>query len=122
MTELTEKMYNDAVRSAAYEVRRLVNVEQMDEGDAIHQEVDGSEWVFKYYHARHTLMYSSNEDAFFDEGMSLSDLNAESAGALNCALAYYAMRADVLAKLDEIPEQDEEIEDECVVEENTVDN
>lgn len=102
MSEINEKTYFEAVIDAANEVRRLIIDESMDREDAIHQVVDGSEWVFKYYYARHTLLYSSNEDALFDAGVTLEDLKLQSAGAIYCALAYYAMHADVSEKFDEL--------------------
>jgi hypothetical protein len=102
MSEINHNTYFDAVNDAANEVRRLIIDESMDRDEAMHQVIDGSEWVFKYYHARHTLLYSNNEDALFDAGVQLEDLKLQSAGAIYCALAYYAMHADVSERFDEL--------------------
>lgn len=118
-TDITEKEYRADVDSYAIEVRDRVRDEGVDEYDAIHDAVDGSQWVIYTYRARHVLMFSSNEDAFFDEGIGFHGIN--SAGDLYMTMAYWAMRADVAEALAELPtEEEEQADDEPVIEQPTV--
>ncbi len=88
--------YYEGVRGLAQEVKNLVENEGMDEGDALHQVVDGSYWVI-YTHANfQVLMCSSNHDAYSEDfgepPVSGSDINW-------AALAYAAMARDVSERL-----------------------
>lgn len=97
--------YYQGVRSIAEEVANLVKNEGMDEGDALHQTVDGSYWVI-YTHANfQVLMCSDHHDAYSEEfgeaPVSGADINW-------AALAYAAMARDVSEQvssgdLDEAP-------------------
>lgn len=117
--DITEKDYRNDVDSYAIEVRDRVRDEGVDECDAIHDAVDGSQWVIYTYRARHVLMFSTNEDAIFDEGIGLQGLN--NSGDLFSAMAYWAMRADVAEALAELPtEEEEQADDEPVIEQPTV--
>lgn len=69
------------------------------------QSVDGNYWVIYTHAARKTLLFSDNEDAYFDDfGYDLDT----TAGIPYSKLAYFAMRADVEEKLSALI--DEQIE------------
>jgi hypothetical protein len=84
--------YYQGVRGIAQEVANLVKNEGMDEGDALHQTVDGSYWVI-YTHANfQVLMCSEHHDAYSEDfgepPVTGSDINW-------AALAYAALARDV---------------------------
>ena len=117
--DITEINYRANVETRAKEVLKRVRDEGVDECDAIHDEVDGSQWVIYTYRARHVLLFSRNEDAIFDEGVGIGEY--KSAGDLYTAMAYWAMRADVAEALADLPSEDEEQpDDEPVIEQTTV--
>jgi hypothetical protein len=89
--------YYHGVLHAAREVDRLVKNEGMEEGDALHQVVDGSYWVI-YTHANfQVLMCSDHHDAYMED---FGDVPTEGRDGLNwAALAYAAMARDVSERL-----------------------
>ena len=64
----------------------------------IDQSVDGSYWVIYYHAAAKTLDYTENGDAFFEAGVGGQE-SWESYGDVLTALAYWALRADVMDRL-----------------------
>lgn len=85
------KEYYDGVRSLAQEVAERVK-EGQEQGDVIHEVVDGSYWII-YTHANfQVLMCSDHHDAYSEDfgepPVSGSDINW-------AALAYAAMARDV---------------------------
>lgn len=89
--------YYGAVLSHAQEVDRLVKEEGMEEGDALHQVVDGSYWVI-YTHANfQVLMCTEHHDAYMED---FGEVPVEGRDGLNWAvLAYAAMARDVTERL-----------------------
>jgi hypothetical protein len=88
--------YYEGVRGLAQEVDRLIKDEGMDEGDALHQVVDGSYWVI-YTHANfQVLMCSSNHDAYTED---FGDVPMQGRDVNWAALAYAAMAQDVSERL-----------------------
>lgn len=89
--------YYQSVLGLAQEVDRLVKDEGMEEGDALHQVVDGSYWVI-YTHANfQVLMCSDHHDAYMEE---YGDVPTEGRDGLNwAALAFAAMERDVSERL-----------------------
>lgn len=87
------KEYWEGVRGLAEEVTRLVKDEGMEEGDALHQVVDGSYWVI-YTHANfQVLMCSTNHDAYTED---FGDIPGNGRDGINwAALAYAALAQDV---------------------------
>lgn len=66
--------------------------------DRLHADCDGSWWVIYHHAAAATLRYSDNSDAYFDE---IGDLDGiDSLGQLHTICAYYALRADVMERID----------------------
>jgi hypothetical protein len=95
MRVLRSEYYN-AVLGLAQEVDDLVKNEGMDEGDALHQVVDGSYWVI-YTHANfQVLMCSDHHDAYSEDyGQAPVD-----GGDINwAALAFAAMSRDVSERI-----------------------
>lgn len=66
----------------------------------IEQSVDGSYWVIYYHAAAKTLEYSDNENAYFEEHDGGQE-SWQSYGDVLTALAYWALRADVMDRLPE---------------------
>jgi len=97
--EITEREYWEDVEGLAQEVlQREADGDELS--DAIHETVDGSQWVIYYARARRTLEYSPNEDAVFDDGEFLGRIG--SMGEFLTLAAFCAMRADVSAKVQEL--------------------
>lgn len=106
--EDTEKSHDDAMRvlraeyyqgvlNLAQEVNNLVKNEGMEEGDALHQVVDGSYWVI-YTHANfQVLMCTDHHDAYMED---FGDVPTEGRDGLNwAALAFAAMSRDVSERI-----------------------
>jgi hypothetical protein len=73
--------------------------------DAVHEAIDGSQWVIYYYRARLVLQFSSNDEAGPDEmGWETFVDGATGWSDLYTRGAYFAMRADVSEKIEEILE------------------
>jgi hypothetical protein len=98
--EITEREYLEDVEGLAQEVLRRFFEDGDEVSDAIHEAVDGSQWVIYYARARRTLEYSPNEDAVFDDGEFLGRIG--SMGEFLTLAAFCAMRADVSAKVQEL--------------------
>lgn len=91
-----DREYRQAVLGLAQEVDRLVKDEGMDEGDALHQVVDGSYWVI-YTHANfQVLMCTENHDAYTED---FGDVPMQGQDVNWAALAYAAMARDVSERL-----------------------
>ena len=96
----SESEYWDTVKSIAEDV---VNSKY-----DIDECVDGNYWII-YPHAAHRVWkYSPNEDAVFEEGGDLGGLDDMSAVLVR--MAYYALRADVQVKVDELRAEKEHAE------------
>jgi hypothetical protein len=99
----TQRHYFDAVRAIEQDIREEAARRSgpvQDIGDAIHEAVDGSEWVIYTYRAKAVLDYSDNRDAFRDMGMDSSDWGSD--GIPWSQLAYWAMFEDVNSRLDDL--------------------
>lgn len=95
----TEKEYWETVEAIAEECHR--------KGYDGNEQVDGNYWVI-YTHAAHKVyLYSPNEDAVFENGNGLEGCDSMSEAL--CRMAFYAMLADVEARIAEM--QNEEPED-----------
>lgn len=66
--------------------------------DRLHEDCDGSWWVIHYHAAEAVLRFSYNCDAYFDEMGSIDGI--DSLGQLHTICAYYALRADVMERID----------------------
>lgn len=94
----TEKEYWDTVKMIAEECHR--------EGCEPDEMIDGNYWVI-YTHAAHKVwIYSPNDDAVFDDGEGL--VGCDSMAEALCRMAFYAMRADVAARIAELEDEDED--------------
>jgi hypothetical protein len=90
----TAKEYWDSVESYAREVFDAVQ-EGEDEGDALHERIDQSDWIIYTAHSLAVLNHTESDDAAFDEMGSTSLEGCESTAEVYTRLAFYAMRADV---------------------------
>lgn len=85
--------------------------------DALHEMVDGHQWIIYYGYNLQVLEHTDNDDAYFD---NFGPLEADSATDAFQKMAYAALEADVQEKLadrlsealDEAEEQLEEEEEE----------
>lgn len=92
----TEKEYWETVEAIAIECHR--------EGYDLDEQIDGNYWVI-YTHAAHKVwVYSPNDDAVFDDGDGLA--GCDSMAEALCRMAYFAMRADVAARIAELEDED----------------
>ena len=97
----TEKEYWDTVESIAEECHK--------EGHDPMEQVDGNYWVI-YTHAAHKVwLYSPNDDAVFDDGHGLA--GCDSMAEVLCRMAFYAMLADVQARIAEMEDAEPEDDD-----------
>lgn len=83
--------YYQGVRGIAEAVREHI-AEGMDEGDALHQEVDGSYWVI-YTHANFQVLLCSDHHDAYSEDFGQAPVDGDSINW--AALAYAAMMRDV---------------------------
>lgn len=90
-SEILDRMTGERDSSGEL-VRQCADWDDVDE--AVRENVDGSAWIIYTARARSVLALSDNSDAY-------EDVNGEP-GASAEARAFYAMEADVLAKLDEL--------------------
>jgi hypothetical protein len=101
----TEKEYWETVEAIAEECHR--------EGYDPHEQVESNYWV-TYTHAAHKVWtYSPNDDAVFDDGEGLA--GCESMAEALTRMAFYAMLADVqarIAEMEDAAEDEDEDEDE----------
>jgi hypothetical protein len=86
--------------------RDIVDAAKRDEMDAdevdtyIHESIDSDGWVIYTHKAHAVLLASSNDSAYFDE---LGNDGAITDGGINwSALAYMALRADVMEELERL--------------------
>ena len=97
----TETEYWETVEAIADECHR--------EGYGPWEQVDGCYWVI-YTHAAHKVyLYSPNEDAIFDDGEGLA--GCESMAEALTRMAFYAMLADVQARIAEMEDAAAEAEE-----------
>jgi hypothetical protein len=109
--DITGSDYWSEIRSIAENVRQDVRENEGDVSDALHEAIDGHQWVFYTGYNLDVLKHCSDESAGIDEG--LIDANAALAegglSRLTAQLAYCAMERDVYNELDgwSGPEDDE---------------
>lgn len=104
--------YREEVKAIAQEIVDRVKSGELspdDVNDALHESVDGDQWVIYTYRAKLVVAFlSDNGDAAYDEGMEVD----HSDGINWSAMAYFAMCADVRSELpddlDELVPTDEE--------------
>jgi hypothetical protein len=93
---MTQSEYNAEIESIAREAREQ-EAEGYDLQDAIHELVDGHQWVI--YNANHldVLRYSDNEEAGIEEGLIDANAALKEGGLyrLTAQLAFCAMATDV---------------------------
>jgi hypothetical protein len=95
--ENTKREYLEDVEGLAQEVLRRFFEDGDELSDAIHETVNGSQWVTA--RASKTLEYSYSRDAvFYEDGLG----NTRSMGEFIRLAAFFAMRSDVMAKVEEI--------------------
>lgn len=106
MTDYTEKDYFDNIDSIAQEVRRRVRDEDADMLDALHEECDGNAWVIYTHRAKLALTFSRNDDAIFEEMGADALAGVGGMSEVYSKAAYFAILADVDARLLELMDED----------------
>jgi hypothetical protein len=100
--DITGSEYWSEVRSIAESVKQDVRENEGDVSDAVHEAIDGHQWVIYTGYNLDVLKHCSDESAGIDEG--LIDANAALAegglSKLAAQLAYCAMERDVYDELD----------------------
>lgn len=104
-TDYSERDYLNTVELHAREALRREK-EGEDLFDAIHEEADGSAWVIYTYRARLALRYSKNEDAIFEHGEGLR--NVDSMADVYTVAAFFALRQDIAEKVEELRKEEPE--------------
>lgn len=102
MSDYTRKEYWEDVASLADEVVERVE-DGDDEGDAIHEGVDGSAWIIYYAGSRAVLEHTENKDAYADQGVDLDA--SKGLDLIITQAAYWAMYQDVADELDNARER-----------------
>lgn len=105
MNGYNEMDYRESCRAIAADAIRTAQREGVDEQDAIHESVDGSEWVIYHGRARAVCQWSQNEDAIVDQMGSDAFAGAVSLQECITRAAYWAMLADVQDVLEEVREE-----------------
>lgn len=99
---MTEREYDEEVASIA----KSAVEEHPDDEDAqveyVEQSVDGHQWIIYTHYCPSVLEHSDNQDALFDN-MGATEFDSYSDAIAK--MAYEAMRADVLAELDNAREE-----------------
>jgi len=121
----TEREYREDVDSTAAELFDNAKENHPDDKDAlrdeafeaIHEAVDGSQWVIYTARAMRVLMYSRNDDAIFEQGEGLGHVS--SMAEVYSQAAFWAFYQDVSEKLDEYIDEYEPAEEEEEEEEET---
>ena len=109
--DITASDYWSEISSIAENVKQDVRENEGDVSDALHEAIDGHQWVIYTGYNLDVLKHCSDESAGIDEG--LIDANAALAegglSRLTAQLAYCAMERDVYNELDgwSGPEDDE---------------
>lgn len=102
--------YWENVEQIAKDVQQAAHDGQ-DEGDRLHEEIDGSWWIIYNHASRAVMEHTENDDAIFDElGKDAVD-GKGSFQEIVTACAFYAMRADVqdrMGRLDPIEDEEED--------------
>jgi len=105
----TRKEYYDTVKGIAEEIAEAVQSGEIGEDDIydrVHEDVDGNYWVI-YTHASYAVwMFSDNNSAIdeaVDDGSFSYDQVTDFSQALTM-MAFFALKADVEAKLSELLE------------------
>lgn len=88
--------YRETVNDIAKEALKLTDEDERDE--FIRESVDGSEWIIYYQNARAVAMVTDNLDAMQDAGVDIED-----GAAIECSLAFCAMRQDVQDAIARLP-------------------
>lgn len=108
--EYSEQEYRTSIDRLAREVLRRVREEDADEGDALHEECDGDQWVIYTYRAKLALTFSKNDDAIFDEMGADALAGVNSMSDVYSRAAFFAVRADVCERLAELRDEEEAAE------------
>lgn len=100
--DITASDYWNEIRSIAENVKQDVRENEGDVSEAVHDAIDGHQWVIYTGYNLDVLKHCSDESAGIDEG--LIDANAALAegglSKLTAQLAYCAMERDVYDELD----------------------
>jgi hypothetical protein len=113
-SDVTSPEYWSEIRSIVENVKQDVRENEADLSDAVHEAIDGHQWVFYTGYNLDVLKHCSDESAGIDEG--LIDANAALAegglSKLTAQLAFCAMERDVFNELDgwSGPEDDDDSE------------
>lgn len=99
---LTERKYNSEIRcicGSAYSEYELSFDTDPSEwlGTWLPQTINGHEWIIYTHYNTQVLTHSRHEDAYWDE---YGEPEATSYGKLMALLAYWAMHADVMERID----------------------
>jgi len=99
------RQYYSSVRGVAHDlVRRVLDGEITDPdelNEAIHESVDGNHWVIYTHASMLCLLASDNDGQYFEEGLGADGVCTDD-GINWAALAFAAMRQDVVEDLERI--------------------
>jgi len=92
---ITQREYRAEVQAIA----ECLKVEEHDDiTDALHEIIDGHQWIIYTWKAKHVMLWTDNEDAAAEVGCAFSsDMNH---GEYTMRAAFYAMFQDVVDRLD----------------------
>ena len=105
MSDYSEIDYRETCRTIAAEAIRTALREGVEEQDAIHESVDGSEWVIYHGRARFVCRVNQNKDNIIDQMGSEAFASVSSVQECLTRAAYWAMLADVQDVLQEVREE-----------------
>ena len=97
MTKITEKEYWKEVKDLAKQVEEQVKEYDQDPHDALHETIDGHQWLIYYAYHPWILAHTRNEDAVFD---IVGEVSGDSTSAVLTQIAFYALYQDVSDAID----------------------
>jgi len=95
---MSYREYNEHVKVLAQEIFERVNDEGADQHEALHEVVDGSEYVI--YHGKQLEVLEHTEDLYYIEDMGVP-IPQSPQDAIQ-TIAFYALMGDVEKTLEEI--------------------
>ena len=101
---LLRRAYYSTIRDMAEDLKKRIEDDEISDrealSDAVHEDVDGSQWVIYTYRAQQVILASDNDSAYADE---FGGEGIVTDGNINWSvLAYGAMQRDLYEQLDAI--------------------